>query len=98
TVDASDIEIYKAPTTGGATLQLVLDMSSSMVQPAKGASGGNGSPINTDYGIACSNSAPSGKKKAESDNLNGHAYVLEQTRSFVTLGETTITNKLHGRF
>ncbi len=63
TVYASDIEIYKAPTTGGATLQLVLDMSSSMVQPAKGASGGNGSPINTDYGIACSNSAPSGKKK-----------------------------------
>ncbi len=98
TVYASDIEIYKAPTTGGATLQLVLDMSSSMVQPAKGASGGNGSPINTDYGIACSNSAPSGKKKAESDNLNGHAYVLEQTRSFVTLGETTKTYKFDGRF
>lgn len=98
TVYASDIEIYKAPTTGGATLQLVLDMSSSMVQPAKGASGGNGDPINTDYGITCSNSAPSGKTKAESDNLSGHAYVLEQTRSFVTLGGTTKTYKFDGRF
>lgn len=98
TVYASDIEIYKAPTTGGATLQLVLDMSSSMVQPAKGASGGNGDPINTDYGISCSNSAPRSKNTAESNNLDGHAYVLEQTRSFITLSGITKQYKFDGRF
>lgn len=98
TVYASDIEIYKAPTTGGATLQLVLDMSSSMVQPAKGASGGNGDPINTDYAISCSDSAPRNKDKAESNNLDGHAYVLEQTRSFITLRGITKQYKFDGRF
>lgn len=44
TTYASDIEIYKAPTTGGASLMMVLDVSGSM----KGRS-----PIRTDFGIEC---------------------------------------------
>ncbi|MGL3043471.1 pilus assembly protein, partial [Acinetobacter pecorum] len=41
---ASDIEIYKAPTTGGATLMLALDFSTSMSQASQ-------TPINTDFEI-----------------------------------------------
>ena len=51
---ASDIEIYKAPTTGGATLMLVLDMSTSMKQPSNSDKSGYGNPINADFGISCS--------------------------------------------
>ncbi|WP_180036910.1 MULTISPECIES: PilC/PilY family type IV pilus protein [unclassified Acinetobacter] len=39
---ASDIEIYKAPTQGGATLMLALDFSTSMSQARQ-------TPINTDF-------------------------------------------------
>lgn len=41
---ASDIEIYKAPTTGGASLMMVLDRSNSMRQDTF-------YPINTDFGL-----------------------------------------------
>lgn len=41
---ASDIEIYKAPTTGGASLMMVLDVSGSME---------GDSPIKKDFGISC---------------------------------------------
>lgn len=41
---ASDIEIYKAPTTGGASLMMVLDRSNSMRQDYF-------APINTDFGL-----------------------------------------------
>lgn len=41
---ASDIEIYKAPTTGGASLMMVLDRSNSMRQDFF-------MPINTDFGL-----------------------------------------------
>lgn len=54
TTYASDIEIYKAPTTGGATLMLVLDMSTSMKQPSNSDKSGYGNPINADFGISCS--------------------------------------------
>ena len=44
TTYASDIEIYKAPTTGGASLMMVLDRSNSMRQDFY-------MPINTDFGL-----------------------------------------------
>ena len=44
TTYASDIEIYKAPTNGGATLMMVLDRSNSMRQEKF-------YPINTDFGL-----------------------------------------------
>lgn len=44
TTYASDIEIYKAPTTGGASLMMVLDRSNSMRQDIY-------YPINTDFGF-----------------------------------------------
>jgi type IV pilus assembly protein PilY1 len=42
---ASDIEIYKAPTTGGASLMMVLDRSNSMRQDYY-------APINADFGLS----------------------------------------------
>lgn len=91
---ASDIEIYKAPTTGGATLQLVLDMSSSMVQPAKDVSGGNGNPIKEDFDITCAKSYSS----SPADNLNGRAYALTQTRTYRNLANTLRSYSFEGRF
>lgn len=44
TTYASDIEIYKAPTTGGASLMIVLDVSGSM---------SGSSPIEKDFGMDC---------------------------------------------
>ena len=41
---ASDIEMYRAPTTGGAAVMMVLDVSGSM----KGDS-----PIKKDFGMDC---------------------------------------------
>lgn len=94
TTYASDIEIYKAPTTGGATLQLVLDMSSSMVQPAKDVSGGNGNPIKEDFDIICAKSTSS----SPADNLNGRAYALTQTRTYRNLANTLRSYSFEGRF
>lgn len=53
TTYASDIEIYKAPTTGGASLMMVLDVSGSME---------GDSPIEKDFGIECEDK---GKDKNE---------------------------------
>lgn len=90
---ASDIEIYKAPTTGGASLQLVLDMSSSMVQEVRNKSYGNGDPIKNDFDITCSN----GNTSKETET-GGYAYTLNQTRSFTNLKSVTRTYIFEGRF
>ncbi|NHC02911.1 hypothetical protein G9F31_03885 [Acinetobacter sp. 187] len=46
---ASDIEIYKAPTTGGSTITLILDLSSSMYQGTLPGSSTNQTPVNKDF-------------------------------------------------
>lgn len=91
---ASDIEIYKAPTTGGATIQLVLDMSSSMVQPAKDVSGGYDNPIAADFSISCAKSSSS----SPVDNLLGRSYALTQTRTYKNLANTVRSYNFEGRF
>lgn len=55
TTYASDIEIYKAPTTGGSTLTLILDISSSMHQGKLTSSSTDQTPVNKDFfgGISC---------------------------------------------
>ena len=90
---ASDIEIYKAPTTGGATLMLVLDMSSSMVQPVKNLNGGYENPINADYKITCS-----GGTAGNESNTNGNAYAKEQTFTFVDSENNSTSYTFSGRF
>ncbi|RKG51414.1 hypothetical protein D7V68_01990 [Acinetobacter cumulans] len=83
TTYASDIEIYKAPTSGGATLMLVLDMSTSMKQPSNSDSSGYGNPINADFGIACSKST---------------AYEENISRTFVDSDERATQYSFKGTF
>ena len=80
---ASDIEIYKAPTTGGATLMLVLDMSTSMKQPSNSDRSGYGNPINADFGISCS------RDTAFEENIS---------RTFVDSDENSTTYSFKGTF
>lgn len=80
---ASDIEIYKAPTTGGATLMLVLDMSTSMKQPSNSDKSGYGNPINADFGISCS------RDTAFEENIS---------RTFVDSDENSTTYSFKGTF
>ena len=70
---ASDIEIYKAPTRGGASLMLVLDVSGSMSV----TSSGGGNPVNTDFGTDCStgDSSKSNRlSKTVSTTFDGTTY------------------------
>lgn len=92
-VYASDIEIYKAPTTGGASLMLILDMSSSMVQPVKNKSGGYQNPINKDFSIDCSNNSTSTETAT-----SGYAYIMSQTREYVDASGVKNTYTFDGRF
>lgn len=64
TTYASDIEIYKAPTTGGASLMMVLDVSGSM----KGDS-----PIKKDFGINCDDT----KSREVSTIFNSEVYKFD---------------------
>lgn len=72
TIYASDIEIYKAPTTGGASLMMVLDRSNSMRQDYF-------MPINTDFGLTRDDC---GVETTEADNKylrkdNGGAWFTD---------------------
>lgn len=82
---ASDIEIYKAPTTGGAIIQFILDMSSSMQTPVRGSSGGHENPINKDFGIPCDTRGSSGATR------EGRSYEKDDARSFTTSATSPIT-------
>ncbi|MDH1362874.1 PilC/PilY family type IV pilus protein [Acinetobacter johnsonii] len=94
TTYASDIEIYKAPTMGGATLMLVLDMSSSMQTPVKGKSGGYQNPINADFGISCSTDSSGGA------TVEARTYERVVDRVFVTSAPTPViyTYQISGRY
>ncbi|WP_104492357.1 PilC/PilY family type IV pilus protein [Acinetobacter indicus] len=101
TVYASDIEIYKAPTAGGAHLMLVLDESASMTQ------GGTYSqtPITNDYKIGntdwCSNSGSRNKQGYFDENhqktftkLDGRIEPYSYTGRYCLVNES-IVNALH---
>lgn len=78
---ASDIEIYKAPTTGGAYLMLVLDESASMTQ------GGTYSqtPITNDFKVGNTDWCPKSltkDKKAYFDELHYKSLVKEDGSNY----------------
>ncbi|MGA6876941.1 PilC/PilY family type IV pilus protein [Acinetobacter sp. AND/436] len=79
---ASDIEIYKAPTQGGAIIQLILDMSSSMQTPVNN-SGGYQNPINKDFQITCATGRNGGNNKTYGETRAGIAYEKTDTRTFI---------------
>lgn len=74
TTYASDIEIYKAPTTGGATLMFVLDLSGSMSQIED-------DPVNKDFfnGKDCTV-----ESKGVSTSIDGSAYSFNGTYCYIT--------------
>lgn len=69
---ASDIEIYKAPTNGGATLMFLLDLSGSMA---------GSSPIRKDFfgGESCTT-----ETKAVNTSIDGANYNFDGTYCFIT--------------
>lgn len=71
---ASDIEIYKAPTNGGATLMFVLDLSGSMSQIED-------DPVNKDFfnGKDCTV-----ESKGVSTSIDGSAYSFNGTYCYIT--------------
>lgn len=79
---ASDIEIYKAPTTGGASLMMVLDVSGSM--------SGSG-PIEKDFGMDCDDT----EYREVSTTFNRTIYKFNGTYCSVNAnnkGEPNISN------
>ncbi len=72
TTYASDIEIYKAPTSGGATLMFLLDLSGSMA---------GSSPIRKDFfdGESCTT-----ETKAVNTSIDGANYNFDGTYCFIT--------------
>ncbi|MGF2880086.1 PilC/PilY family type IV pilus protein [Acinetobacter johnsonii] len=72
TTYASDIEIYKAPTNGGATLMFLLDLSGSMA---------GSSPIRKDFfdGESCTT-----ETKAVNTSIDGANYNFDGTYCFIT--------------
>lgn len=74
TTYASDIEIYKAPTNGGATLMFVLDLSGSMSQIED-------DPVNKDFfnGKDCTV-----ESKGVSTSIDGSAYSFNGTYCYIT--------------
>lgn len=82
TTYASDIEIYKAPTTGGASLMMVLDVSGSM--------SGSG-PIKKDFGMDCDDT----EYREVSTTFNRTIYKFNGTYCSVNAnnkGEPNISN------
>ena len=82
TTYASDIEIYKAPTTGGASLMMVLDVSGSM--------SGSG-PIKKDFGMDCDDT----EYREVSTTFNRTIYKFNGTYCSVNAnnkGERNISN------
>ncbi len=87
---ASDIEIYKAPTTGGAIIQLILDMSTSMQTPVNN-SGGYLNPINKDFGISCETGRNSGNNSTYGATRKGISYSKTDKRYFTDSEATPTT-------
>lgn len=77
---ASDIEIYKAPTTGGAYLMLVLDESASMTQGTYSQT-----PITNDFKVGNTNWCPSSlskDKKAYFDEIHNENFVKKDGSNY----------------
>lgn len=89
---ASDIEIYKAPTTGGAIIQLILDMSSSMQTPVNN-SGGYLNPINKDFGITCATNRNDGNNTTYGSTRADIAYARTDTRTFQDSATPAVTHE-----
>lgn len=81
---ASDIEIYKAPTTGGAHIMMVLDLSSSMSQEIS-----NMNPVNKDFfeSKSCTK-----ENRIISTHLNNQDYSFTGTFCYI-YGSTSRYNR-----
>lgn len=88
---ASDIEIYKAPTTGGAHLMLVLDESASMAHGELSQT-----PITNDYKIGNTNWCQSSLSNPRTDR----DYYFDETHNevFTKLDGTTLSYSYTGRY
>lgn len=96
---ASDIEIYKAPTTGGAIIQLILDMSTSMQTPVNN-SGGYLNPINKDFRISCETGRNTGNSSTYGATRKGISYSQTDKRYFTDseVTPTTYEYSFTGRY
>ena len=81
TTYASDIEIYKAPTNGGATLMFLLDLSGSMA---------GSSPIQTDF---FDNKNCTSENLTVSTAIDGSSTSHSFSGQFCWISETQLTNR-----